>query len=374
MSHTVSAARPSQSDTVARDEPAPPPRSVRALRVLLVHERYPPDIRGGGEYVVQETARGLVRAGHAVDVLTTGAPAETPDGAVRVRRLPIHPYRLNLQATAIARAAAQADLIQTFTYHAALPAFLAARRLRKPVVCTVLGFFGTAWTELKGACLGALYERWERHLLRLPFDRMVFLSEFSRQAGMAIGIEGTRSAVINPGITLENYSSASVKDDYALFVGKLEARKGIRDVIEVARRLPHVRVKVVGWGPDEALVRTCGLPNLEFIAFKAGARLYECFARARLFIFPTRAETFGLAVAEAMASGCAVVSTLDLEFEGARVAPGNVDELVQAVRALWDSPATLRRMGARNAELAQRYSWRNHCDALCALYADMLRR
>ncbi len=264
------------------------------------------------------------------------------------------------------------DLVQTFTYHACLPSFLAARRIGKPVVCTVLGFFGSSWVDMRGALLGSLFQRWERMLLRLPFDRIVFLSEFSREAGLAIGVARARSTVINPGIALENYGPATQKDEYALFVGKLEARKGIRDVMAVARALPDLRVKVMGWGPDEQLVRSAGLSNVHFIPFENGPRLYECFASAKLFIFPSRAETFGLVIAEAMASGCAIVSTLPLEYEGRHVTPGNITELIEAVRDIWAAPERMLDMGARNVELAKRYSWSNYCAALTALYEGVL--
>lgn len=321
--------------------------------------------------MVQETARELARRGVEVTVLTTGRQPDCDEDGIRLLRLPIHPYRLNLHVAEVTRAAANVDLIQTFTYHACLPSFLAARRVGKPVVCTVLGFFGDAWADLKGPLIGALYKRWERMLLRLPFDRTIFLSEFSREAGLAIGLESKRSAVIPPGISLERYAPAAKKDDYALFVGKLEARKGIHEVIAVARALPQISFKVMGWGPDESLVRSTGLSNLAFVPFEKGATLYDCFARAKMFVFPSRAETFGLVIAEAMASGCAIVSTVPLEYEGAYVEAGDVGQLVAAVRDIWSKPTRMREMGERNVVLAQRYSWARHCRALTEIYDEI---
>jgi len=49
----------------------------RPLSVLLTHEHYLPDMRGGGEYVVHRTASALQARGMRVRVLTTGDPAIT---------------------------------------------------------------------------------------------------------------------------------------------------------------------------------------------------------------------------------------------------------------------------------------------------------
>ena len=66
-----------------------PPVPDGALRVFLVSYEYPP-LGGGGAKVVRGLATELVRAGHQVDVITTGRgglPAEACDEGVRVTRL-----------------------------------------------------------------------------------------------------------------------------------------------------------------------------------------------------------------------------------------------------------------------------------------------
>ena len=52
-------------------------RGYCRLKVLIVHEMFPPDFGGGGEYVILETARHLMLRGHTVQVLCTGDPAIT---------------------------------------------------------------------------------------------------------------------------------------------------------------------------------------------------------------------------------------------------------------------------------------------------------
>src|SRR5580693_4467204 len=61
----------------------------KPMKVLLTHHYFPPDFAGGGEYVVLETARGLLQRGVDVRVLTTGDPRITEYEGIPTVRLPI---------------------------------------------------------------------------------------------------------------------------------------------------------------------------------------------------------------------------------------------------------------------------------------------
>lgn len=343
------------------------------MKVLLTHELFPPDFAGGGEYIALETARNLMRHGVDVQVLTTGEPAITSYEGTPTARLPMHRYRFNLATSQILELARNADLIHTFNYHACLSSLRAGRRLGKPVVCVILGLFQNAWKEMRPGLAGHARILWERFLVTRPFNRLIFLSEYSRKTGVALGAPPARSLVNCPGIYVDQYCPAAQKEDVVLFVGKLEVRKGILDLLEVARLLPAVRFRVFGWGPDEAAVRAAAPSNIEFVGFERGEKLRDMLARARIFFFPSKAETFGIALVEAMASGCAVVSTVPLEFEGAHVSPGDRQSMVEAVSTLWDDRETSTAMGMRNRELAQAYSWEQHVACLLDTYQAVLR-
>ena len=342
------------------------------MNVLLTHDRFPPDFGGGGEYVVLSTARALRARGIGVRVLTTGDPSmPAPDG-IPVVRLPIRRHLMNAAVREVVRQARDADLIQTFTYNACLPSLAAGRILRKPVVCEVMALFGDLWREICPPPAGRLRQVWERFLITRRFSKLIFVSEFSRDRGLALGVRADRSVVIPPGIDLERYAPAPAKDDVVLFSGKLDARKGIDDVLAVARELPDVPFRVMGWGEREAVLKRASPANVEWPRYEGGASLAEAFGRARIFFFPSRGETFGLVIAEAMASGCAIVSSVPLEFDGLRVPAGDRRAMAGAVRRLWDDRARCREMGRRNVELARTYQWTRHVDRLVALYKDIL--
>ena len=344
---------------------------MRPLRILLVHERFPPDYGGGGEYVVLETARHLKLRAHDVRVLAAGDPAIREYEGIPTTRLPMARYAMNLAWRRVADEAADADLIHAFTYHAAYPAYRAGRALGKPVVCGVLALFGEVWREMRGPLAGRAFQRIERFLLDLPVQARVFLSEDSRRLAPPANGGRVRDVVNEPGISLDDYRPAADASG-VLFAGKLDTRKGIDTVLRVAACLPHVPFRIVGWGPRFDEIASVRPSNVVLERFRDRAHVAEALAHASIFLFPTKAETFGLVVAEAMASGCAVVSTSSLPFEGARLRDGDPESAAAAVAALWEAPARCREQGARNRELALRYSWPAHVERLEALYREVL--
>jgi glycosyltransferase involved in cell wall biosynthesis len=342
------------------------------MKVLITSERFPPDFAGGGEYVVLETARNLMRQGVDIQVLTAGDASIASYDGIPTVRLPIHRYRLNFAAPEIRAMASRVDLIHTFNYHACFSSLRAGRQLNKPVVCGILGLFQGAWREMRSRVAAEARIFWERFLLTRPFSRLIFLSEYSRQVGVSLGAEDRRSVVISPGIYVEQYHAAETKDDIVLFVGRVEARKGIADLLAVARMLPDLRFLVFGWGAEMSAVRAAAPANVDVQDFERGQKLRYVLSRARLFFFPTKAETFGISMVEAMASGCAIVSTVPLEFEGAHVESGDRDAMAAALRTLWCDPARSREMGRRNRQLAQPYSWDRSVSQTLAMYHEVL--
>ena len=248
-----------------------------------------------------------------------------------------------------------------------------------PVVCEILGLFGRTWLEMRGARLGWAWLAWERFLLSRPYARTLFLSDFSRDAGLAAGADPATSRVLPPGIDPQFFANRRDKEDFVLFVGKLEVRKGVRDVVEVAKRLPHIPFRILGWGDQAESLLADAPANLEVTIQQPLMeeednlrRLMEAFAAARIFFFPSRAETFGLVVAEAMASGCAVVSSVPLPFAGVHLDSYEIAPMARALSDLWRDRAAGTAMGEENRRLASVYTWEHHIEGLLEVYREVL--
>jgi glycosyltransferase involved in cell wall biosynthesis len=94
-----------------------------------------------------------------------------------------------------------------------------------------------------------------------------------------------------------------------LYVGRLSAEKEIERIKPVLEAIPQAWLALVGDGPHRSTLEKhfAGTPT-HFVGYRVGQDLAAIFASADAFIFPSRTETLGLVLLEAMAAGCPVVA------------------------------------------------------------------
>jgi glycosyltransferase involved in cell wall biosynthesis len=89
-----------------------------------------------------------------------------------------------------------------------------------------------------------------------------------------------------------------------LYAGRVSAEKGVADFL--ALDTPGTKV-VVGDGPARAELEK-RFPAAKFLGYRRGEQLAECYSQADLFVFPSKTDTFGLVMIEALASGLPVAA------------------------------------------------------------------
>jgi glycosyltransferase involved in cell wall biosynthesis len=123
------------------------------------------------------------------------------------------------------------------------------------------------------------------------------------------------------------------------FVGRLQPEKGVRDVFELARRLPSTPVTIAGGGALEPEVRDEArrLPNLEYAGRLDRRGVARLLGSCRVAVMPSHALEAGPLVAlEAMALGTPVVAYTGgglseyVSDAGGRVVPRDIDSLTRA--------------------------------------------
>jgi len=151
-----------------------------------------------------------------------------------------------------------------------------------------------------------------------------------------------------------------------LYVGRLGAEKEIDRIKPVLEAIPNARLALVGDGPNRAALEAhfADTPT-HFVGYLHGVELASAFASADAFIFPSRTETLGLVLLEAMAAGCPVVAAgtggiMDIVTDGVNgylFDPTDEQGAIAAtVRLLENSElrVTLRRNARAEAE---RWGW-----------------
>ncbi len=152
-----------------------------------------------------------------------------------------------------------------------------------------------------------------------------------------------------------------------LFVGRLEKRKGVPELLraaaQVVRKFPEAKFILAGaYHPSlpqaelQTLVKDLNLESqVELVGHAQPETLRRLYQTATLCILPSYYETFGVAVAEAMAWGVPVIASdtsslpevIENGVSGTLVPPGDVGALASALDDLL-SDAARRLMLGRN--------------------------
>jgi glycosyltransferase involved in cell wall biosynthesis len=135
-----------------------------------------------------------------------------------------------------------------------------------------------------------------------------------------------------------------------LYVGRVAVEKNIEAFLRLD--LPGTKL-VVGDGPSLKAMRAA-FPSVVFLGARHGEELAQLFASADVFVFPSRTDTFGLVLLEALASGTPVAAfpvTGPIDVIGsAPVGVLDADLRAAALRALEVPRAPCR-------TYAEGYSW-----------------
>lgn len=196
---------------------------------------------------------------------------------------------------------------------------------------------------------------------------------------------GVDAQVFNPKFKSESMrheiSDGNVDDTLLIYVGRLSDEKQIDHIRPVLESVPNTRLVVVGDGPARPYLEQhfAGLPA-KFMGYMSGERLSQAYASSDIFVFPSRLETFGLVVVEAMAAGLPVVASrvggvTDVVTEGETgytFAESDVDTLVEGVRKIAVSRDNINRMGHNARQYAETQSWDAMMDEVVEIYADLI--
>ena len=172
-----------------------------------------------------------------------------------------------------------------------------------------------------------------------------------------------------------------------LFVGRLEKRKGLGDLLRgyefMRERVPQSRLIIVGEGPlrgkVESYISRHRLANVVMAGYVPDSVKPRYYNSADIFCAPaTGAESFGIVLLEAMASALPVVATevpgymsvLEPGRDSLTVRPKGWAELGAALIVLARDTQLRARMGMYGHEKARRYSWEVVASQVIEVYKE----
>jgi glycosyltransferase involved in cell wall biosynthesis len=174
--------------------------------------------------------------------------------------------------------------------------------------------------------------------------------------------------------TIETRARLGVDEDFLLFVGTIEPRKNLLNLIRAFEDVltkTSLRPQLViagqeGWLTDELFghvkSRDFG-DRLRWTGYVSDEDLRSLYSSCRAFIYPSIYEGFGLPPLEAMACGAPVISSripsiMEVLGDAAYlVSPADVGALSASMIQLWENSDERQRLSAAGKARAAQFSW-----------------
>ncbi|MFZ2834116.1 MAG: glycosyltransferase family 4 protein [Methanothrix sp.] len=144
-------------------------------------------------------------------------------------------------------------------------------------------------------------------------DIILPVSEFTRSEVLA-RVRPKRIQLLYPGIDTDEFRPQGEKEDLVMTVASSSGRvirlKGLNSFIGAAALLPGVRFLVVGLSEaDREELQSKAAENVLLSGYETQEELLAHYQKAKVYCQLSYRESFGMALVEAMACGCAPVVT-----------------------------------------------------------------
>ncbi|GAB3553631.1 glycosyltransferase family 4 protein [Spirosoma fluminis] len=210
-------------------------------------------------------------------------------------------------------------------------------------------------------------------------------SQFTKATLEENGILAARIQVVPYGVDADKFPVRVRPPGSAvfriIFVGRMNQRKGLADLLEAVRLLRHKPLEVVLCGRgyvDHAILREYReLPVRVLLDLSADQLLRELH-QSHVFVLPSLAEGFGHVILEAMAAGLPVITTantgapdiLQHHRHGAIVPIRDPYRICEQLEAAIRRPDDWFQMGQQAARQARQFSWSRFRTAIAEAYQE----
>lgn len=205
-------------------------------------------------------------------------------------------------------------------------------------------------------------------------DLHIVASSFSKDALEFNGIKSESIMVVPYGVDGKAFKGGEKKCFETLkllFVGEVNQRKGIYQILEAAKQLSgeNIEFNIVGTGSEVA--PELYEPYKKYVNFLGAVtfdKMPRIYSENHVFIFPTMGEGFGLVVPEALSSGLPVIASRnccakDLIVDGENgflIDAGETEQLVEKIKWFYRNMDSLHRLSENAIKSVKDLTWENY--------------
>ena len=236
-------------------------------------------------------------------------------------------------------------------------------------------------------CLLYLKQSNHKAIIRKNIDYFLTPSEnLTQLIGSEFQLKG--ETLPNP-VLISNPFSGKKKSDYLLFVGRLDAEKGVLTLLKAFQKIlekyPNEQLKIVGSGSIHAelekFVRENRIQNVHFLGKKSKVELMDLYASAKFTIVPSEfLESYGNVILESFAFGKTVIISdlLGIQKEVASsksglIFPyGNVEKLQEAIEQLLINAELKNQLEQNGTRYIENLTFEKHFEKLLSIYKKVI--
>ncbi len=385
------------------------------MNVLIFSWEYPPHMVGGLGQHVFDLSRFLARKGIAVHIITPrvkGSPDYQIDSGVYIHRVGspakdegnFKTWTFTFNSEAIREAVrinagiGGFDIVHAHDWLVAYAGRSVAKIFEIPLVTTIHA------TE-HGRNLG-LHNRMQNEIneieknLALEAQKIICCSSYMKEEICTLfGTFADELTIIPNGVDPEAFIKLPKKskfkiandDNIVFFIGRLVPEKGVWQLLkafpQVLYKIPDARLFIGGKGPmksalDKLAVELGITNNIVYTGFIKDEVRNFLYDKARVAVFPSLYEPFGIVALEAMATNTPVIVSdvgglkeiVQDGVNGIKVKPGDIDELAEAIiNVLSDDSlaSSLKINGSHTVESV--YSWDVIAESTIDVYQEALK-
>jgi glycosyltransferase involved in cell wall biosynthesis len=379
------------------------------MRIALCTEIFNPSF-GGVEKRVYETTRRMEKKGIRVDIYTSSEITEetsrfhikqvSPFTIIRPpKRSFVRSLRFWLALIRELRKN-EYDIIDANGHLVPLPCSIAGMLRKKPVIATIHDLYLKDWKYMAVGASRYIGQVMENLMCRFPYTKIITVNTSLKKAFHdKFKIPEDKVLVVPNGITIKEIDAIKAgkrNDNTILFVGRLVPQKNVELLIkafsEALKKIPGLKLEIVGDGFDrkrlESLSKELGVSkSTVFLGAMKNSEVLKKIKESTIFVMPSKRESFGITILEAMACHTPVISTategpLDYimsENNGfltrlGDAGDGDASEMGAKIVLLAKNKALRKKIAANARKTAESYDWDKITDRLINIFRDTVKR
>jgi len=251
---------------------------------------------------------------------------------------------------------------------------------------------------------GNLYRRWNVPIIAKHASKIITVSAYEQQRIEkhfhlpAQSVQAIYNGVGNHFVKIDDSEiqktirkKYALPESYVFFLGNTDPKKNLHGVLKalsVLRKKGQLNFKLLVLDIDKNyLARVADeindreiLPAIFSAGYVPNHELPAIYSMAKLFLYPSLRESFGIPIVEAMSCGTAVItsntsSMPEVAGSAARlIDPYDPDDIALAVQALLTDDAQRSKLAEAGLMRAKEFSWKNNASKVLSVYEEVFNK